>query len=438
MVYQRTTRATQKELEMSDVLEHLAKCPIHEITPMHPDVLRAPAVLNRRLREEAPVFQDSATGFFFVSRYADVVAAAMDHKTFSSVMPGFSNRAMNTEFDEVIAVVEQGYPNVPTMLTQDPPLQRRYRKFVDGAFSPSSLKALEPFIETTSHALIDRFIEKGQCEFLGEFGIPLPLSVIGSQLGTPVEDLPRLRKWTEAFVGNLSQQLDRAGTLAAAKDMLEFQHYFVERIEECRKSPKDDILSKVVNASIDGEKPLDYPECLSMLSQILVAGNETTAASLTEGMWLLIKNPDQYALVRNDPSPEMISRLVEEVLRVSSPSANMFRRTTREVELHGVTIPENSVCFLRFASANQDDEQFEDAMCFDIMRDNLKDHVAFGKGIHHCLGASLARRELNGGFKAIFERIENFRLQPGAAEPQFSPNALLHGLEGLSLAFDAR
>jgi cytochrome P450 len=423
---------------MSEILERVGRCPVHEITPMHPDVLRCPAVMNQRLRDEAPVFKDPATGMFFISRYKDVVAMARDHVTYSSVMPGATSRAVNTDDTEVIGLMEEGYPNVPTMLTQDPPLQRRYRKFVDGAFSTTNLKALEPFIEATSHELIDRFIDSGQCEFLSEFGIPLPLAVIGSQLGTPVQDLPKLRKWTEAFVGNLSQQLDQAGTLAAARDILEFQHYFVEKMDERRKSPEDDILSKVVNASIDDEKSLDNAECLSMLSQILVAGNETTAASLTEGMWLLINNPDQYALVQNDPSTEMISRLVEEVLRVSSPSANMFRRTTREVELHGVTIPENSICFARFASANQDDEQFADALRFDIMRGNLKDHVAFGKGVHHCLGAALARREMNCGFKAIFERMENFRLQPDSAEPRFAANLLLHGLEGLPLAFDAR
>ena len=423
---------------MSEILERVGRCPVHEITPMHPDVLRCPAVMNQRLRDEAPVFKDPTTGMFFISRYKDVVAMARDHVTYSSVMPGATSRAVNTDDTEVIGLMEEGYPNVSTMLTQDPPLQRRYRKFVDGAFSTTNLKALEPFIEATSHELIDRFIDSGQCEFLSEFGIPLPLAVIGSQLGTPVQDLPKLRKWTEAFVGNLSQQLDQAGTLAAARDILEFQHYFVGKMDERRKSSEDDILSKVVNASIDDEKSLDNAECLSMLSQILVAGNETTAASLTEGMWLLINNPDQYALVQNDPSTEMISRLVEEVLRVSSPSANMFRRTTREVELHGVTIPENSICFARFASANQDDEQFADALRFDIMRGNLKDHVAFGKGVHHCLGAALARREMNCGFKAIFERMENFRLQADSAEPRFAANLLLHGLEGLPLAFDAR
>ena len=415
-----------------------ATCPLHELSPMSPPMLAYPAALNRRLREEAPVFQDPLSGIYFVSRYDDVVAMATDPETFSSVMPGNTNRAIASEDPEVHRIIDQGYPNVPTMLTQDPPLQRRYRKFVDGAFSPSALKALEPFIEQTSNALIDAFIDRGTCEFLNDFGVPLPLTVIASQIGTPMQDLPLLRKWTEAFIGNLSQQLDQEGTRQAARDIVEFQHYFVERMEERRRNPQDDILSKVVNASIDGEKPLDNAECLSMLSQILVAGNETTASSLTEGIWLLIEHPEQYELLRRDPSPEMISRFVEEVLRVSSPSANMFRRTTRPVNLHGVEIPENAICFARFASANQDDSRFADAMRFDIMRPNLKDHVAFGKGIHHCLGAALARREMNGAFMVIFDRLENFRLADDAPVPEFAPNALLHGLTGLHVAFDRR
>jgi len=423
---------------MQDILEHIRTCPVQDIQPMHPQLLACPALMNQRLRDEAPVFKDPASGIYFISRYADVIAMAQDHKTFSSVMPGAASRSINSDDPEVIELMTQGYPNVPTMLTQDPPLQRRYRKFVDGAFSPANLKALEPFIERTAHELINAFVDQGQCEFLNDFGVPLPLKVIASQIGVPLDDLPLLRKWTEAFIGNLSQQLDRDGILQAARDILEFQHYFVEKMEERRRHPEDDILSKVVNASIDGEKPLNDAECLSMLSQILVAGNETTAGSLTEGVWLLIQNPEQYALVRDDPSPQMISRLVEEVLRVSSPSSNMFRRTTCEVVMHGVTIPENSVCFARFASANQDESQFEDAMRFNVMRENLKDHVAFGKGIHHCLGAALARREMNGGFKVIFERLQNFRLQPEAEEPQFAPNALLHGLTRLPVAFDVR
>ncbi len=421
---------------MTDEAARAATCPIHEINPMHPEVLKSPWMMNRRLRDEAPVFQDPNSGIFFISRYEDVVRMAMDHQTFSSRMIGGTRAIAASDDPEIVAVMDQGYPNVPTMLTEDPPRQRHYRKFVDGAFSPASLKALEPFIETLANELIDAFIDRGECEFLSEFGVPLPLRVIVSQLGAPEEDLPLFRKWTDAFIGNLSQQLDRDGLLQAARDMVEFQHYFVERMEERRAEPQDDILSKIVNASFDGEKPLDNAECLSMISQIMVAGNETTSATLTEGIWLLIQNPDQYELIRKDSSPEMISRFVEESLRYSSPSSNMFRRATRDVEMYGVKIPENSILFARFASANQDGKQFPEPEKFNLMRDNLREQVAFGKGVHHCLGAALSRREMNIGFKVVFERIENFRLAEGADDPVFSANALLHGLTGLNLAFD--
>ncbi len=419
-----------------DMVAFAESCPLGQFSPMHPALLKCPYSMNQRLHREAPVYQDPASGIYFVSRYDDVVAMAMDHETFSSVMPGGGTGSMSAQDPELAAIMADGWPNVSTMLTQDPPLQRRYRKFVDQAFSPASLKALEPFIAQTAHELIDGFIERGHCEFLSEFGVPLPLTVIASQLGTPFRDLPLLRKWTGAFIGNLSQQLDREGTLQAARDILEFQHYFVARMEERREKPENDILSKVVNASIDGEKPLDDAECLSMLSQILVAGNETTSSALTEGILLLIRHPDQYEIVRDEPSTENIHALVEEVLRISSPSANMFRRATRKVDLGGVTIPENAICFARFAAANQDADRFEQPLEFDIRRKNLREHVAFGKGVHHCLGAALSRREMNISFKVLFERIENFRLRPGAAEPEFAANALLHGLNGLEIEFD--
>ena len=405
---------------------------------MHPEVLKSPWLMNERLRNEAPVFQDPNSGIFFVSRYEDVVGMAKDYETFSSRMLSSSRPLYSAEDEELLAIMREGYENVPTMLTEDPPLQLRYRKFVNSAFSPKNLNALEPFIEAVSNELIDNFINRGSCEFLEEFGIPLPMRVISSQLGAPQEDIPRFRKWTEAFVGNLSGQLDREGLLNAAREVIEFQKYFVERMDERREKPEEDILSRIVNASIDGERPLENAESLSMLSQILVAGNETTAASMTEGIWLLTKNPEQYELIKKNPSPEIISNFVEEVLRYSSPSSNMFRRATKDVEMHGIKIPKDSILFARFASANQDGEKFPDPYKFDITRENLKEQVAFGKGVHHCLGAALSRREMNIGFRIIFERLENFRLSEAAPTPEFSANALLHGLTGLQIDFDKK
>ena len=419
-----------------NMVDFAARCPLGEFSPMHPELLKCPYAMNQRLQREAPVYRDPLSGIFFISRYDDVVAMSMDHKAFSSVMPGFGTGSLATVDPDIAAIVSKGYPNVSTMLTQDPPLQRHYRKFVDGAFSPANLKKLEPFIEQTTNDLIDRFVDKGQCEFLSEFGVPLPLTVIASQIGAPISDLPLLRQWTSAFIGNLSQQLDKDGVLQAARDILEFQNYFVDKMDARRRQPEDDILSKLVSASIDGDKPLNNAECLSMLSQILVAGNETTSSALTEGIWLLIRNPNQYEIVRRDPSEANISSLVEEVVRIASPSANMFRRTSRDVDIGGVAIPANSICFARFGAANQDASQFEDPLRFDIQRTNLRDHVAFGKGVHHCLGAALSRREMNGAFKVIFARLQNFRLSAGAPEPTFSANALLHGLTSLELSFD--
>jgi cytochrome P450 len=421
---------------MHEVVEAANTGPLDQLSPLHPELLKCPYGMNQRLQREAPVFRDPASGIYFISRYDDVVAMAMDHGTFSSVLPGADTNSMSVDDPELAAIAAQGYPNVSTMLTQDPPLQRRYRKFVDGAFSPGNLKRLEPVIERLANDLIERFVDQGHCEFLTAFGIPLPLTIIAGQLGAPIEDLPLFRKWTDAFIGNLSQQLDRAGRLRAARDIVEFQHYFVARMEARRRQPENDILSMIVNASIDGETPLNDAECLSMIAQILVAGNETTSAALTEGMWLLMRHPEQYELVRRDPSDAMISALVEEILRITSPSANMFRRTTRAVTVAGVTIPEHAICFARFAAANQDDRRFPDALTFDITRANLREHVAFGRGVHHCLGAALSRREMNVAFRVIFQRLGNFRPAPGAPAPEFAPNALLHGLTGLHLAFD--
>ena len=179
-----------------DIVQQAQQLPLGQFSPMHPELLKCPYAMNQRLHREAPVYRDPLTGIYFISRYDDVVAMAMDFQTFSSVMPGFGTGSLATVDADVAAITSQGYPNVSTMLTQDPPLQRHYRKFVDGAFSPANLKALEPFIEKTSNDLIDRFIDTGHCEFLAEFGVPLPLTVIASQIGTPTSDLPLLRKWT--------------------------------------------------------------------------------------------------------------------------------------------------------------------------------------------------------------------------------------------------
>ena len=221
----------------------------------------------------------------------------------------------------------------------------------------------------------------------------------------------------------------------SAQLILEFQHYFAARLEERRAEPQDDILSDLVHATVEDERSLDVAESLSILQQLLVAGNETTSAAITEGVWLLLQHPEQLALVREDPA--RIPNLVEEVLRLSSPTSNMWRVCTKDTEIEGVEIPAGAICMVRYAAANRDPRKFPDPDRFDITRANAEEHLAFGLGIHFCIGAQLARKEMVVGFRTLLERLDDVRLAPGAT-PEHAPNVLLRGLTGLPIEFTPR
>lgn len=405
------------------------------LSPLDPELLRDPWHYYRRLREEAPVHRDPGTGIFLVSTYELVTEAVRDWETFSNrfgrVMGGASALPK-----EVVEVAKEGYPPVDTMLTADPPEQRRFRKLVNKAFSAGRVEKLEPRIQAIADELIQGFADGGAIDLTTAFAQPLSLTVIAEQLGVPREDLPTFRRWTDGFVAQLGQMADLDTQVEAAKMIVEFQRYFAERLEERRVERRDDIISDIVHATVEGERPLDVPECLSILQQLLVAGNETTASALAEGIWLLIQNPEQLALVQADLA--RVPALVEEVLRLATPTANMWRVTTKDTRLGGVDIPANSMCLLRYAAANRDPAKFPDPDRLDVERENLADHIAFGAGIHFCLGAALARKELNVGFRSLLERFEGFRLQPGAPAPEHRPNILLWGLESLPIELRPR
>jgi cytochrome P450 len=264
----------------------------------------------------------------------------------------------------------------------------------------------------------------------------LPLTVIAEQLGVSREDLPSFRRWSDAIVAQLGQQADRDAQIASARMLVEFQHYFAARLEERRGNSREDILSDIANARFEDERPLDVAECLSILNQLLVAGNETTANAITEGMWLLVQHPEQQERVA--ARPELLPNLVEEVVRLSTTVANMWRRTSEDTKLEGVEIPKGSFVMLRFHSANRDEQVFPDPDSFDPERENAADHLAFGHGIHFCLGAPLARLELNIAFRTLLGGFKDWRACPDSPPSQIVPNMLLRGRDALNLRFSAR
>jgi len=415
------------------------KLDLATVHPFDPAVLESPWDWYHQLRAEAPVFRDPFTGIFHVASYDGVVAAVRDFETFSNrfgAAMGAGKGAALADDPELESLRAKSYPPVDTMLTADPPEHKRFRGLVNKAFVPRRVDGLERGIESLAHGLIDGFEKDRRFEVLSQLAVPLPLTVIADQLGVTRADLPRFKRWTDGFTAQLSGMATGEDAKDAVRRIFEFQSYFAERIEEARRSPREDILSDLVRARVECERPLDVAEMLSILQQLLVAGNETTASAIAEGLLLLIRHPEQLALVRNDPT--LVPNLVEEVLRLATPTAAMWRRTTRDAELLGVAIPKGSMLFLRYASANRDESRFPDPDRFDVTRPNSSEHLAFGHGIHFCLGASLARKEMAVAFRALLERLDALRLLPGYPEPRHKPSVLLRGLAELHVAFESR
>jgi len=414
----------------------MAATPLAEIHPFDPAVLEDPWDYNRRLREESPVYRDPHTGIFLVNTYDAVVEAVENWEVFSNRFAQALARGVDSIPAQLQNEQDQGYPVVDTMLTADPPEQRRFRKLVNRAFIPRRVNGLEARVVELSNELIDGFAADGRVELQAQYAQLLPLIMIAEQLGVPREDLPRFRRWSNGFVAQLGQMADLEGQVEAAKLIVEFQHYFAAKVEERRKEPQEDILSDIATARVADERPLDMPESLSILQQLLVAGNETTANAIAEGMFLLATNPDQLALVEADPG--LVPNLVDEILRLATPTTNMWRVATRDTELCGVEIPKDSFVLVRFASANRDASHFPDPDRFDVRRENAREQLAFGVGVHFCLGAPLARKEMDVAFRTLIGRLEGWRLAEDAPAPRHKPNILLRGLEALHLTFRER
>jgi cytochrome P450 len=417
------------------VTADIAGKPLDQFTPLDPAVLKCPHQFNARMRAEAPIYRCPHTGMFFVFDYETIRRIAGDPETFSNKF----GKAMRSEGDvdpRLIAEQKKGYPAVDTMLTEDPPVHRRYRGLVNQAFTARRVATLEPDITKIANDLIDEFIGAGRCELVAAFCGPLPMTVIADQLGVPRRDLPLFNKWSDAFVAQLSRMASPDEELEAVKLIVEYQHYFAKKLEERKHDRRDDIISDIVHARLEGERPLDTAESLSIIQQLLVAGNETTTSAIAEGILLLTQHPDQLALLQKDAG--LIPNFVEEVLRLSTPTANMWRVCTRDTDVNGTKIPAGSMIQLRYSSGDRDERIFEHAEAFDVTRKNARQNIAFGYGVHMCIGASLARKEMEVAFRVLLSRIKDIALDCAGEALVYPPNVLLRGLATLPIRFASR
>lgn len=405
--------------------------PLHSYHPFDPAVQQDPWRYYALLRREAPVHRDVHTGLWMVSSYELVTEVLKNWQVFSNRF----GRAMGAGGDAAAGGdSEHGWPPVDTMLTADPPAQKRFRSLVDGAFRLKRVRSLEPRMRALADELLDAFPDRGRVEFRAAFAVPLPLTIIAEQLGVPPRELPTFKRWSDGFVKQLGGMASEEEQRDAVRQILAFQRYFAKIVEARRAEPRDDIISDMVNARVDGERPLDMAESLSILQQLLVAGNETTASTLCEGVRLFAEHADQFEKLKADPG--LIPNAVEEIVRLATPTANMWRVVTEDTELDGRRIPKGAMVLVRYAAANRDEEVFSDPDRFDVERENARDELAFGLGIHYCLGAQLAKAELRKSFEAIVERIRTLRIAPDAGPLRHSPSILLRGLDALPLELE--
>ena len=408
-------------------LDHrLQNCPYHAYT---------------LLRNEAPVWQDPITGFFVVSRFEDVRDVLLNTEDFINRMGaggGGRNRLDPGRARRMFELYEsKGWVPAPTLAGRDDPNHKEMRAMFNEAFRPGRINGMDPFVRDTAYELIDAFVDDGHCDWVAQFAVPLPLIVIGHQMGVPKEDIWQIKAWTDAWVQRLGMMQTEEEERWSVEMEIEAQHYFQKVFERLRRQPDDTLLSDLVNREIPewGRTLTDNELHAEMMADTFVGGSETTTNAIAYGVKLLIENPPVWEALQADPDKHLRT-FCEEVVRLEGPVQGLFRMAARDVELAGVLIPEGATINIRYAAANRDERAFECPAELDLDRAKPGRHLGFGSGVHHCVGAPLARRELYWAFRALVDRVQTIRFAPGKNSFEVAPNFALRALKALHLEFD--
>lgn len=423
---------------MSDTAK-ASGCPALGFTLMDATVQECPYDHYKVMRDEAPVYQDPQSGFFIVTRFEDVRYVLRTPEIFGNAPEEYQAR-LSTQEERARKIAarfkEKGWVPAAPMDFRDEPEHKQMRAMFDQAFRPSRIKEIDPYVESLAYDIIDGFLADGQCDWVRQFAIPYPLTIIGKQMGAKEEDIWKIKSWTDAFFHRIGLMLDEDQVMAAVDKEIEGQHYFQKIFEEKRANPDNTLISDLVNTVIKewGRTLTDNELHAEMMADTFVGGSETTTNALAAGVMLLIQNPDVWQKLKSDPD-KYLRPFLEEVLRLESPVQGLYRFAHQDTELHGVKIPRGAVVITRYGAANRDDRQFENPEKLDLDRPTPGAHLAFGMGSHHCLGAPLARRELYWGFKALVDRVEDMWFLEGKNDFSHHPHFLLRALKSLHIGF---
>ena len=366
------------------------------------------------MRHSEPVFQDPESGIWHVFRYDDVQRVLSEHATFSSRFGG----------DD-----PSGQLFAASLVNTDPPRHRQLRSLVSQAFTPRSVEELAPRILALTDELLDPVVATGATDLINQLAYPLPVIVIAELMGIPAEDRDRFKQWSDVIVSQARPGADESDHATANRAMAE---YFMGMIEQRRRSPGQDLISALLRAEIDGQK-LSVVELLGFCSLLLVAGNETTTNLIGNAVLCFTESPGTAERLTAEPA--LLPQAIEEVLRYRSPVQSMYRIAAVDTTLRDRPIPAGSPLVAWIGSANRDGEQFPHPDVFDVGRSPNR-HLAFGQGIHFCLGAPLARLEAKIALQAVLSRLPGLAVDPEARLERME-STIVYGVKQLPVHWQA-
>ena len=305
---------------------------------MDPAVQDDPFEVYAEMHERCPVHRLPETGLVMVTKYDDVRTVMTDSTVFSSQPSGGAGRQTEIALAHAAYMAEHGWVKARTLQRTDPPVHTRYRKLLGRVFTNRRVKEMAPRIDEITNLLIDGFIDRGSCEWVSEFALPLPGMFIAEQLGLRVDQIDVFKEWAEAMLAMAQRVLTLEEALDAAKTEVEAQQFLAAEFEKRRENPTDDLISALVHSHGDDEEPLSMEELQDLMHQLVTGGFETTTAALSTGMWLLLRYPEQQQMLRDDPT--LIPAFVEESLRFDSPVAGLWRTAACPTTIRGVEISE--------------------------------------------------------------------------------------------------
>jgi cytochrome P450 len=385
-----------------------------------------PYAFYSRARQEEPIMFCPDLDAWIVTRYKDIQNILLQPEKFSSCN---TLTSPVTFYPRALEELIKGFMPVPVVLNTDGADHTRFRVPLTKAFAPARMRALKPFIHQVANELVDAFIHNGRAEIISQFAYPLALEVVFSLLGIPRQDIEQTRQWSQDWLTIMSTQVDEERQVECAQSTVAFQHYLAGLLTERRAHPQEDLMSTLLLFSEPGIEPLTEAELVIMLQGLILAGHESTTNMIGTGLLALLEEPSRWQTLCEHP--DLIPLTVEEILRFDAPIQMFARMTTQEVTVDGVTLPEEATLLLIYGSGNRDEGMFTNASEFQMER-TPNHHLAFGHGVHFCVGAALARLEGLVAFETLTSRLPDLQLVPGQLLTHI-PTLLFRGYERLEV-----